>query len=99
MKVAVNKGKRERIVYTISVPIINDLSAPKGAKGGRGGLLLPPKNTVALSLHPSLSQEKVKKLKCFVLLLKVERTENRIEDVIFQKRTHKNREHRLTNST
>lgn len=30
------RGKRERIVYTISVPIINDLSAPKGAKGGRG---------------------------------------------------------------
>lgn len=35
MKVAVNKGKKsERIVYTISVPIINDLSALKGSRGG-----------------------------------------------------------------
>lgn len=41
MKVAVNKGKkRERIVYTIPVPIINDLSALKGAKGG-GCLFIP----------------------------------------------------------
>ena len=84
MKVAVNKGKK-RIVYTISVPIINDLSAPKVARGGRG-LLLPPKNPVALSLQRSLSQEKVKELKCFVLLLKVEKTENRIENVIFKKK-------------
>lgn len=97
MKVAVNKGKK-RIVYTISVPIINDLSAPKVAKGGRG-LLLPPKNPVALSLHRSLSQEKVKKLKCFVLPLKVEKTENRIEHVILKKSTLANREHILTIST
>lgn len=53
MKVAVNKGKKsERIVYTISVPIINDLSALKGARGG--GLPLHSKNTVSLSLHRSL---------------------------------------------
>lgn len=57
----------------------------KEPREGRG-LLLPPKNTVALSLHRSWSQEKVKKLKCFVLLLKVERTENKIENGIFQTR-------------
>lgn len=59
-------------------------------------MLLPPKNTVALSLHRSLSQEKVKELKCFVLLFKVEKTENRIETVILKKSTLADREHRLT---
>lgn len=58
-------------------------------------MLLPSKNTVALSLHRPLSQEKVKKLKCFVLLVEAEGTENRIENLIFIKGKLENREHQI----